>query len=133
MELCDGVFPLLTDDESYPPDSALKRWGELIITAAAKLGRSADSALHYKSQMEEAGFKNVVQKVYKWPTNGWPKDKKMKELGVWNYANMGESVSGISMALFTRALGWSVEELEVFLVDVRKEIKSTKIHAYWNM
>jgi hypothetical protein len=46
---------------------------------------------------------------------------------------MGESTSGISMALFTRGLGWSVEELEVFLVDVRREMKSTKIHAYWNM
>jgi hypothetical protein len=83
--------------------------------------------------MEAAGFVNIVQKVYKWPSNGWPKDAKMKELGIWNYANMGESTSGISMALFTRGLGWSVEELEVFLVDVRREMKSTKIHAYWNM
>jgi hypothetical protein len=83
--------------------------------------------------MEAVGFVNTVEKIYKWPSNGWPKDKKFKELGMWNYANMGESTSGISMALFTRGLGWSVEELEVFLVDVRKEMKSTKIHAYWNM
>jgi hypothetical protein len=133
LELCDGVFPLYTDDDSYPPNSALQKWGQLIVTAASKLGRPADAALFYKEQMEEAGFVNVVQQVYKWPSNGWPKDKKLKELGMWNYANIGESIGGISMALFTRALGWSAAELEVFLVEVRKEMKNTKIHAYWNM
>jgi hypothetical protein len=118
---------------SYPPNSALEKWGKLIVTAAAALGRSADSALLYQTQMEAVGFVDIVEKRYKWPSNGWPKDKKIKELGLWNYANMGESVSGISMALFTRGLGWSVEELELFLVDVRKEMKNTKIHAYWDM
>jgi len=33
--------------------------------------------------------------------------------------------------LFTNILGWSVEEVEVFLVDVRKDVKSRSIHAYW--
>jgi hypothetical protein len=34
------------------------------------------------------------------------------------------------MTLFTEVLLWSREELEVFLVDVRKDIKNCKIHAY---
>lgn len=39
----------------------------------------------------------------------------------------------MSVALFTRALNWSTEELEVFLADVRKDIKNSKIHSYWPM
>jgi hypothetical protein len=39
-------------------------------------------------------------------------------------------VGGLSMALLTRVCGWSVEEVEAFLVNVRKEFKDTKIHAY---
>jgi hypothetical protein len=31
--------------------------------------------------MERAGFTDVVQTVYKWPMNRWPKDRKYKELG----------------------------------------------------
>jgi hypothetical protein len=31
--------------------------------------------------MIAAGFENVVEVVWKWPTNRWPKDRKMKELG----------------------------------------------------
>lgn len=42
-------------------------------------------------------------------------------------------LSGLSMALFTRVLGWTPEELEVFLVDVRKEMKNTKVHVYFLM
>lgn len=40
---------------------------------------------------------------------------------------------GLSVAIFTRLLGWTVEELEVFLVDVRREMRDTSIHAYWSM
>jgi hypothetical protein len=46
------------------------------------MGRSGDSPIHYKEQMEAAGFVNVTQKIYKWPSNRWPKDKKFKELGM---------------------------------------------------
>lgn len=49
--------------------------------AVAKFGREADSARRYKDQMIEAGFENVVEIVYKWPQNRWPKDPKLKELG----------------------------------------------------
>lgn len=43
-----------------------------------------------------------------------------------------------SLAAFTRpksqgGLGWSVQEVEVFLTDVRKDLKNLKIHAYCHM
>jgi hypothetical protein len=49
--------------------------------AASKMRGSSDAATRYKSQLEEAGFVNVQEIVYKWPTNRWPKDRKYKELG----------------------------------------------------
>ncbi len=54
-------------------------------------------------------------------------------IGLWNYENLSSNLSGISAALFTRGLGWSPEELETFLVDVRKDMKNSRIHAYWPM
>jgi hypothetical protein len=44
-----------------------------------------------------------------------------------------EGLQGISLALFTRVLGWTAEELEVFLVDVRKQFKNKSVHGYWHM
>lgn len=37
------------------------------------------------------------------------------------------------MALFTRILGWSAAEVEVFLVDVKKQVKDRRIHAYFDL
>lgn len=54
-------------------------------------------------------------------------------VGMWNLENLANGLSGLSMATFTRLLGWTVDEVEVFLVDVRREIRDTKIHAYWPM
>jgi hypothetical protein len=42
---------------------------------------SSDAAKRYKAQLEAAGFVNVNETIYRWPTNRWPKDKKFKELG----------------------------------------------------
>lgn len=57
----------------------------------------------------------------------------MEMTGIWNLENVMPSLEGFSMALFTRVLGWSRLEVEVFLVNVRKELKDPKIHGYWPM
>ena len=38
----------------------------------------------------------------------------------------------MSLALFTRALGWSVDGLTIFLAQVRADLKNRNYHAYWN-
>ena len=50
---------------------------------------------------------------------------------MWNHENIAGGLYGVSVAIFTRGLGWTTEQLELFLVDVRKEMKGTKIHAYF--
>jgi hypothetical protein len=47
--------------------------------------------------------------------------------------NFTSGLSGLSMALFTRGLGWTPEETEAFLVTVRKDMKDTKIRGYYTM
>lgn len=81
--MADAHFPVRCDDNSMPADSAYLKWSNLVIEGTAKVGRACDSAVRYKAQMEEAGFVDVVEIIYKWPTNRWPKDPKMKELGAW--------------------------------------------------
>ena len=54
-------------------------------------------------------------------------------IGRWNYSNMNDGIEGMSMALFTRYLKWSPEEVQVFLCKVREELQDTNIHAFWTM
>jgi hypothetical protein len=81
MEIQDILLQFASDDDTIPADCATSKWGDYMLEAAARWGRPLDSPLRYKQQMLDAGFTNVVETIYKWPSNAWPKDKKFKELG----------------------------------------------------
>jgi len=81
IEVVDYNYPFKVDDDSLPPNPALQKWCQLMLEGCAKAGRSIDSARHFKKQLEEVGFVDVVEQQFKWPQNRWPKDKKYKELG----------------------------------------------------
>ncbi len=127
----DGTFPPLCDDGTMPEDCALLKLANLTVEASSRLGRSIDLAPRYKTMMEEAGFVDVVFEMYKWPTNPWPRDKKLKTLGYWTLANVEGGLEGLFLALLTRGMGMSVEETMVLCAEVRKDIRNQNIHAYW--
>jgi len=125
------VFPLACDDGSVPADSPLARWAQLVLEGSQKIGCPLNSALHYETQLRAAGFVNVTVHEYKWPTNAWPRDPRMKEIGAWTYHDLCGGIQGLSVALFTRVLGWSIEELEVLLAGVRKDFRNRNQHGYF--
>lgn len=86
-----------------------------------------------KHLMTEIGFVDIKEVLFKWPINRWPREKRFKELGEWSRLNTDDLLEGLSMALFTRCLGWTPQEVGVFLVDARKDLNNPKIHAYWSM
>ncbi|KAF4955598.1 hypothetical protein FGADI_4433 [Fusarium gaditjirri] len=131
VECQDITFPAQCDDGTLKKDSYIDQWSSLMIEATNKFGRTAESAKFYKQQMIDAGFVNVTEVVYKWPTNRWPADSYYKDLGFWCDHNIAGELSGISMVLFTRGLGWSPEEVEVFLAKVRTDMRDRRIHAWW--
>lgn len=81
LELADILLEFSTDDNTVPADSPASKWGRLMLEAADKFGAPLDSCKRYKSQLEAAGFVDVVEEVYKWPSYVWPKDPKFKEMG----------------------------------------------------
>jgi len=128
-------------DITQPPDyiddsgkgTALTQWGELMLEASFKLSIPLNSVKGVKKIMEDAGYVDVVEKKYKWPMNKWPAEKKMKEIGMWAHEASVSNLSGMSTALYTRGLGWSAEEVEVFLAGVRNDMKNLKIHSFWSI
>jgi SAM-dependent methyltransferase len=133
IELQDATFPPRCDDDSMPDTCALSRWSDMMIEAGQKSGRGVNAAQQYKQWLEEAGYVDCVEIIYKWPMNPWPKDETAKELGKWSLINMLDGVHGFTVALFTRVLGKTLEETETFLVDVKKDVEDKKIHSYWPM
>ncbi|KAK1726224.1 S-adenosyl-L-methionine-dependent methyltransferase [Colletotrichum acutatum] len=131
------VGPSCDDGTLDPTTSALARYCALLHDASVMLGRPYQEIPKLADLMRdpEVGFVDVEVRVFKWPTNGWPaadteEGRRLKELGVWSGENIVAGLQGFAMAPFTRAFGWSKEDVDTFLVGVRNEMRDESIHAY---
>ena len=122
------------DDGTQPSDSAVHRWQDLWNTGIENLGLTGHCYPDIMAQqMRAVGFINVTVKRYRMPVGPWAKDKRLRQSGLFNMVGMVEGLSGLSQRTFTRGLGWTVEEMEVLLMEVRNEWKNKKIHSYLPM
>ena len=130
MEWQDYYCDLQAIDSSMK-GTALELWVQRWIQGAKNLGRDVLVPPKYRRWMEEAGFINVTEQKLAIPGNPWPKGKDMKMMGLWQMTNFLDGIEAVSMAIFTKGLGMSHEEVQVFLVDVRNDIKDHNIHFYF--
>ena len=129
----ETAVPIACDDGTMTPNHALYKWTHLMLEASQRINQSLDKPTQYADWMREAGFVDVQHVVYRWPCNTWPKDSTHKTIGLWTLANALDGIEGFTMAMFTRILGWQAEEVQSFLVDVRKDFKNKGIHSYVNV
>ncbi|KAF5021877.1 hypothetical protein F66182_6068 [Fusarium sp. NRRL 66182] len=119
-----------SDDGTLTEDHAVSKWCKLLGEAFTKLGLRSESFDTIKEMMRKVGFTDIVDTRFKWPTNTWPKDKKYKELGAWNNRNASEALESLTLASFIQAHGWTRDEVILFLVHVRNDLRDPKIHGY---
>lgn len=121
-----------SDDGTQREDGAVNRWMDIWNEGIARFGNLTGRCYPHlmKEQMETAGFVNVHIRPYKMPIGIWPKDKRLRQAGYYNMVGMVEGVSGLSQRVFTKGLGWTIEEMEVLLMEVRNEWQNKKVHSY---
>ncbi|UQC90272.1 uncharacterized protein CLUP02_15802 [Colletotrichum lupini] len=130
LELQEYDVFVKSDDGTLKPEHAVSRCVDLIYDASIKFGRPYQHIEPLAEMMREVGFVDVAIQSDKWPLNAWARDSKYKELGMWNHENMSSGVEGFTMAAFTRIHNWTKEEVQAFLIDVRKDLKdSYNIHG----
>jgi hypothetical protein len=129
LELQDLQMPLRYVD-STGEGTAMKLWNERFMAGALVLGRDFTKVAKYKAVLEEVGFADVVEKLYYWPVGTWARGKKMKTLGAWYREDCLAGLHAASALIFTRALKMTPDAMELFLVDVRRDMRDNRIHAY---
>ncbi|KJK67801.1 Methyltransferase domain protein [Aspergillus parasiticus SU-1] len=131
----------MCDDGTMPPENeeggrsafALHDWWR----AQHRSGQFTDPPRQFRiahrieRSMRESGFVDIQQRIKKVPTNPWPSDPEMKEIGSRSERNWLEALSGWSYKPLA-SLGWTRPEIEAFLVDVRKAIQNRDVHCYMN-
>ena len=64
------------------------------------------------------------------PIGIWPKDRKLKEIGRYERAQLLDAVEPYTLALFTRVPGRSLQEAQELMERVKCELVDPKLHLY---
>ncbi|KAH0556674.1 hypothetical protein GP486_005522 [Trichoglossum hirsutum] len=124
------IKPVYCDDSTIAPDWPFAEWTRIGDEAAMRAGKPMRIANKLKRWFLEAGFVDVHEEVFKIPMNPWPKDPHYKHIGRISEVNWLDGLQAFTLAFFHRVLGWNQEEIEAYLVPVRRAIRDRSVHAY---
>lgn len=118
------------DDGTMPPDFTPVKMVANIEEGLARFGVDMNAAERNPERVEAAGFVNVGHQVKKVPVGGWPRSKFLRVIGMYTLSLIYDGLHAITIGPFTRGLGWSPEEVELFLDQVRKDLLDPSVHSY---
>lgn len=84
----------------------------------------------FENLLAIAGFCDIKSMPLKLPFGPWPKDKRLKEIGLFQREQFNGALQGIAMSLFAKFLGLAPQEIEVYLTRVRRDLYERKNHGY---
>ena len=64
------------------------------------------------------------------PIGTWPKDPRQKEIARFQQFAVERDTEGTMMYVATLA-GWSKQEVQVYIAQLRRELRSKDIHGYY--
>lgn len=111
-------------------DYVVEKFFRNVKAGLETFGVDGFSTLHNVQRLEDAGFTNVEEKVFKVPIGPWAKNSILKTVGRYFRSSLYDGLQGLAMATLTRGLGWDSADVERFLVDVRKGLLDPTQHAY---
>ncbi|KAI0842563.1 S-adenosyl-L-methionine-dependent methyltransferase [Hypoxylon sp. FL0890] len=143
-EACEPSTYVRSDDGSILENdgSALAEWAPLLKEAARKYGGTVSEGPRPMDMLEEglivkafrnAGFVDIHYETRKCPLTPFSSDPHLKEVGTYARSAMEEGMEGFVLYLFTNGLGWSREQVTIYLSRVRKELRDKRKSPYVNV
>lgn len=122
----------LYDLDDTTDESPLPKWAKTMREGIKVLGRDLGPDLEANVElMRRIGYVDIVYHPFKVPLGRWPKDKGLKAAGVAQMVALSDGLSSLSVGIFAGVLKWKPEEVEVFLAQVRTDIKAKMKKGYY--
>ena len=122
-----------TTQGDFRPGCAMDRWANEIVAGIKSFGLEPEPGPQLEGWIKAAGFANVTHELLPIPVGTWPRDRKLKEVGAFDVVQFLDGLEAISLRILTTVGGWSPEEVQVLLVDVRKELRERRMQAQHNL
>lgn len=134
LELASTVAKVGCDDDTWneeiAKDSAYNKIGLTFFELHQALEVDPAAPLKWKSQLTEAGFEDVEEYVFKIPTNPWPKDKRLKQIGAFEITQFRDGVANLFERGWTQVLMRDRAEFEIIMAKARQECMDRTRHTY---
>jgi hypothetical protein len=126
-------FPQSPSTIPLPSDLPLVQFWDLVAQGLDNLGVDFKRTLSLSSMVRDCGYDNVTERVFHVPIGTWPKNRTLKECGLYWKTVLMEGLSPIALGPLTRGLGWTQVQVEAFLVGVRQCMKEGRDNAFMPM
>jgi ubiquinone/menaquinone biosynthesis C-methylase UbiE len=130
LQLGASVPLFQSDDNTVPPNTSYVEIAQIFFTMCDRIGCSGMEPLKFKDYLLEAGFTDVEEKILKIPTNPWPKDERLKQIGAFELLHFREGIANIFARGYTQILGGDPAYFEVLMANARNEVTNRKMHSY---
>ena len=130
VELVEIEWTPRSDDNTLPENSYFARWASELYKAMDKAGRDMRVDPNTCNILRDQGFVDVQEKTFKLYHNPCRTGEVDEQIGRWFNLSLTHGLQGMSMAPFTRYLGWTPGEVNKFVEKVRHEICLLRHHGY---
>ncbi|KAL1873649.1 hypothetical protein Plec18167_006166 [Paecilomyces lecythidis] len=111
VEFQDWDMQIRSNDKTAE-ESDLGKYYDIIIPAFEKQNYSCRPGPNLERWFSNAGFVNIKAQKYSVPIGAWPKEKRLKEIGLCFLLSAEEKgFEAAGMAVLTRFEGWKPEQL----------------------
>ena len=91
--------------------------------AASTRGRNIQLGPSLPTFQSTAGLENVTETIYHIPVGTWAADEKGRLIGASIMLNATNGMEGFTTMLFTKALGWEVQDVGPFVEAVKRDLR----------
>ncbi|KAG6173300.1 hypothetical protein E4U51_005735 [Claviceps purpurea] len=125
---CDVQFR--SDDGSTELEPVLASYGDLFRESGKILNRPFFVQEIQQQAIDDAGFIDTEVVRHKIPIGPWAKDRKLAEVGRYVGAALENDLEGYTQMLWHNVLQRSASEYSVWVANIRKAVRNTKVHSY---
>lgn len=117
-------------DDSMPENHPVAQFWGLIAQALGALGVNFNATLLLEDMMRQAGFVNVATRIFHVPIGTWPKNRILKEVGLYWRTILIDGLLPIALGPMTRGLKWTKEQVDLWLIEVQKAYMEGWVHSH---
>ncbi|KAI2617106.1 S-adenosyl-L-methionine-dependent methyltransferase [Hypoxylon sp. NC1633] len=124
-------FPM-SGNNSLTPDHPVSQYWRFVDEGLEQLGVNFRFSHEGRiaSMMRQCGYVNVTERVFHIPIGTWPRNKTLKSVGLYWKTILLDGIQAIALGPMTRGLHWQREQVETFLVSVRRGYHDNSMLLY---